>query len=410
MIEAIIAGDNRQRSSLNQAILALEDGTILKGQAFGASREVVFELVFNTSLTGYQEILTDASYHNQGVLFTSVHIGNTGINTEDYESTTPQVSAVVIRSLSPVISSWRAQRSLADWLEEYDVPGISEIDTRFLTRRLRERGTMKAALSTMVSGSINSGKNNDNHTGKRLVEMARQWHGLDGIDLVRKVTCSQPYTWLGDAASQWIEPTTRDLTKAPRVVLYDFGSKRNILRHLAAKGAQVLVVPAYTSIQEVLSCQPNAIVLSNGPGDPAGLPEIIGITRQLIDCGVPLFGICLGHQLIARALGGETRRLKFGHHGGNHPVKDLRTSGVLITSQNHNYVVSSESLDPGEVEITHLSLNDGSVEGLRLRYKPVFSVQFHPEAAPGPHDAHDLFAEFWNNIVSDYKGKQGEKS
>jgi carbamoyl-phosphate synthase small subunit len=394
-----------------EAILALEDGTVLQGQAFGARGEVVFELVFNTSMTGYQEILTDPSYRGQGVLFTSCHIGNTGINVEDYESATPQISAVVVRSLSPVFSNWRAQRPLAGWLEEYDVPGISEVDTRYLTRRLRERGTMKAALSTAAAGY------HRDELSERLVEIARQSPGLDGIDMVGQVTCSEPYLWLGDNASHWLlhgalerypcEPDRGAVD--PTIVVYDFGAKRNILRHLAACGCQPIVVPAYTPLQQTLSYRPDGIVLSNGPGDPAGLPEIVEIVRLLLESGVPLFGICLGHQLIGRALGGKTARLKFGHHGGNHPVKDKRTGRVLVTSQNHNYMVLDDSLDPQEVETTHISLNDGSLEGLRLKSKPVFGVQFHPEASPGPHDAHNLFAEFWDCVVSSCNQVRGTK-
>jgi carbamoyl-phosphate synthase small subunit len=370
--------------------LALEDGTILLGQPFGAAADAVFELVFNTSMTGYQEIITDPSYRGQGVLFTVSHIGNVGINLEDDESAAPQVSAVIVRSLSPAVSNWRASRDLSGWLAEQGVPGISGVDTRYLTRLLRDRGTMKAALSTQGTPP------------DQLLAMARAWPGLDGLDMVKAVTCAEPYHWLGDAGDRWVahEKTfevfrnLEGLEPGTRVVLYDFGAKSNIMRHLAAAGFQVTVVPADTPAATVLAMQPAGVLLSNGPGDPAGLPYAVEATRQLIEAGAPIFGICLGHQLIGRALGGSTSRLKFGHHGGNHPVQDLRTGRVAITAQNHNYQVDTASLDPAEVEITHLSLNDGSLEGMRLRHKPVFSVQYHPEAAPGPHDAHDLFAEF----------------
>lgn len=379
---------------MSTAVLALEDGTILSGEAFGAPADAVFELVFNTSLTGYQEILSDPSYHGQGVTFTTAHIGNVGVNLEDSEAQRPQAAAVVIRSLSRSVSSWRASASLSEWLARYGVPGISGIDTRFLTRKLRDGGVLKAALSTC--GMPPSG----------LLALARSWPGLDGCDTVREVTCSVPYTWQGDPGSAWVLPPRPGESssagsafragKPPlQVVAFDFGIKRNILRHLASLGAAVTVVPAYTSLGETLALRPDGIFLSNGPGDPAGLPEIVETVAGLVDSGLPVFGICLGHQIIGRALGGATTKLKFGHHSGNHPVKDLRTGRVMVTAQNHNYAVVPESLDPARVELTHLSLNDRTLEGLRLRDRPVFSVQFHPEAAPGPHDAHGLFAQFF---------------
>lgn len=371
------------------AHLVLEDGTVLPGQPFGAAADAVFELVFNTSMTGYQEIITDPSYRGQGVLFTVSHIGNVGINLEDDESAAPQVEAVVVRSLSPAVSSWRASRDLSGWLGEHGVPGISGLDTRYLTRLLRDCGTMKAALSTQGTPP------------EQLLDMARAWSGLDGLDMVKVVTCAEPYRWTGDAGDRWLARETLRVSKNPKglepgphVALYDFGAKRNIMRHLAAAGFRVTVVPADTPAAQALAMQPAGVILSNGPGDPAGLPYAVEATRQLIDFGVPIFGICLGHQLIGRALGGSTSRLKFGHHGGNHPVQDLRTGAVAITAQNHNYQVDIASLDAAEVEITHLSLNDGSLEGMRLRRKPVFCVQYHPEAAPGPHDSHGLFDEF----------------
>lgn len=384
---------------MNTAILALEDGTILSGQRFGAEGEAVFELVFNTSMSGYQEILSDPSYRGQGVLFTAPHIGNTGINLEDNESQYPQISAVVVRSLSPVVSSWRARGCLPDWLAEHGIQAISGVDTRYLTRKLRDQGTQRAALSTC-------GTDPD-----RLLAMARTWPGLDGRDMVTEVTCPQPYRWSGDPGDRWVgrpagEPGYDQSSQSTHLVVYDFGVKRNILRHLAASGAEVTVVPAGTPAERVLAMRPDGVVLSNGPGDPAGLSYAVSITRDLLAAGVPILGICLGHQLLGLALGGCTRRLKFGHHGGNHPVQDLRNGRVLITAQNHNYFVETDSLDASQVEVTHLSLNDGSLEGLRLRDRPVMSVQFHPEASPGPHDAHGLFAEFFA-LIRDWKQARG---
>ncbi len=377
---------------MNLATLVLQDGTTLTGQAFGAETDAVFELVFNTSMTGYQEILTDPSYRGQGVLFTVSHIGNVGINLEDDESAAPQVSAAVIRALSPVVSNWRSALPLSEWLAQHGVPGISGVDTRWLTRKLRDGGTQKAALSTRGTSP------------EKLLQMANEWPGLDGRDMVREVTCQEAYPWVDDAGAKWVRPVTSDQSsKKWKVVAFDFGIKENILRHLACYGANVTVVPADTTAQEVLALKPDGIFLSNGPGDPAGLPYAVEAVRGLIESGVPIFGICLGHQLIGRALGADTHRLKFGHHGGNHPVQYLPTSEVLITAQNHNYCVTPGDLNPDEVEITYKSLNDDSLEGMRMKKKPVFSVQFHPEAAPGPHDAHDIFDDFFALIA---KGNQ----
>jgi carbamoyl-phosphate synthase small subunit len=379
---------------MKSATLVLQDGTILEGAAFGATAEAVFELVFNTSMTGYQEILTDPSYKGQGVLFTVPHIGNVGINPEDYESTVPQASATVIRSLSPVVSNWRATTDLSSWLKKHGVPGISGVDTRFLTRKLRDGGTQKAALSTCGTPP------------EKLLQMARDWPGLDGLDMVKEVTCPELYRWEGDAGDKWVIPLYPPILirkmggrkGGVKIVAYDFGIKRNILRHLASYGANVTVVPADTSAKETLALNPDGVFLSNGPGDPEGLPYAVEAVHGLLEADVPILGICLGHQLLGMALGGAKRRLKFGHHGGNHPVKHLPSGKALITAQNHNYYIEADSLDPSEVEITYLSLNDNSLEGMRLKNKPVLSVQFHPEAAPGPHDAHDIFGEFFAMI------------
>ena len=401
---------------MNIATLVLQDGTILEGQAFGAETDAVFELVFNTSMTGYQEILTDPSYRGQGVLFTASHIGNVGINTEDYESDVPQVSAAVVRSLSPVVSNWRASLSLSDWLAGYGVPGISGVDTRWLTRTLRDGGIQKAALSTKGTPA------------ETLLAMARAWPGLDGRDMVKEVTCEEMYRWMGDKGDRWISdhreskignrgrlpdsqlpnPDPRVSNPKYRIIAYDFGIKKNILRHLASYGAHVTVVPADTTAAEVLEMKPDGIFLSNGPGDPAGLPYAVEAVRGLIESGVPIFGICLGHQLIGRALGANTHKLKFGHHGGNHPVGHVQTGKVLITSQNHNYCVTAGDLNSNEVEITYKSLNDDSLEGFRLKNKPVLSVQFHPEASPGPHDAHDIFAEFFGMMNEECRMRNAE--
>lgn len=381
------------------ATLVLEDGSIYHGAAFGAQTDTVFELVFNTSMTGYQEVLTDPSYKGQAVLFTVSHIGNVGINTEDYEAATPQISAVAVRALSPLTSNWRSSTDLSTWLAEHGVPGIAGIDTRAVTRKLRDGGTMKAALST-------HGTDADS-----LLKLAREWPGLDGRDMVKEVTCAEPYHWAGDAGDKWVEKVgtlegSKVETPKPlhlptlNVVLYDFGAKRNIARHLAAHGANVTIVPADTTAEEVLALKPDGVMLSNGPGDPAGLPYAAQAVRKLIDADLPIFGICLGHQMIGLALGGKTARLKFGHHGGNHPVQNLGTKRVYVTSQNHNFMVLPESLDTNQVEITHLSLNDGSLEGLKMKNKPVYCVQFHPEASPGPHDAHEIFAPFFEAMES----------
>jgi carbamoyl-phosphate synthase small subunit len=375
------------------AVLVLQDGTILQGQPFGADADAVFELVFNTSMTGYQEILTDPSYRGQAVLFTCPHIGNVGINLEDNESAFPQVSAAVVRSLSHLTSNWRAKCCLSDWLAEHGVPGISGVDTRYLTRKLRDGGTQKAALSTR--GTL----------PEKLLEMVNEWPGLDGRDTVKEITCPKLYPWEGDLGDKWVHrSSTASLvgSKAPQssihIVAYDFGIKRNILRHLASYGARVTVVPADTSAGDVLKLDPDGVFLSNGPGDPEGLPYAVDAVRGLLDSTVPILGICLGHQLLGMAVGGRKRRLKFGHHGGNHPVKHLPTGNVCITAQNHNYYIETDSLDPAKVEVTYLSLNDNSLEGMRLKGRLVLSVQFHPEAAPGPHDAHDVFGEFFDHI------------
>lgn len=387
------------------AILVLADGTIFHGQSFGAATTVVGEVVFNTSLTGYQEVITDPSYRGQMVCMTLPHVGNTGVNAEDLESDKPQITAFIVREVSPVVSNWRANETLPGYLERNGIPGISGVDTRALTRHLREKGVLHAALCT-----------DGRHTVEQLLHLAQTWEGLDGRDLVREVTCQETYHWIDGTQVEWTpvsagkaEPATMPNAQAhaPHVVAYDFGIKHNILRRLTSHGLRVTVVPANTSAGEVLALQPDGIFLSNGPGDPAGVPYAAQAVSELLNTQIPTFGICLGHQIIGLALGGETYKLKFGHHGSNQPVSDSGATNVQITAQNHNYAVNEGTL-PSNVEITHRNLNDGTVEGLRLTDRPVFSVQYHPEASPGPHDADLLFARF-ANLVKQQAGANPQK-
>ncbi len=373
-----------------RARLALEDGSVWHGRAFGAVGTRPGEVVFNTSMTGYQEILTDPSYAGQIVVMTAPQIGNTGTNAEDDEARRAFLSGFVVRELSPRVSNWRATLDLSTWLARQGVVGISEVDTRAITRRLRDKGSMKGVIST------------DEHlSDDELVARARAWHGLDGVDLVRTVTCEEAYHWPDPTPPEWEfrqwQPTHPYRTRDPlplrfHVVAYDFGIKHNILRRLVSHGCRVTVVPAHTTAEEVLALAPDGVLLSNGPGDPAAIPYAVEATRRLLG-RVPLFGICLGHQILGQALGGRTYRLKFGHHGGNQPVKHLPTGRVEISAHNHNFAVDPDTLPP-EVEVTHVNLNDGCCEGLRHAHLPAMSVQYHPEAGPGPHDADPLFAEF----------------
>jgi carbamoyl-phosphate synthase small subunit len=383
--------NSEKRFKKVKALLVLQDGAVYEGEAFGAAATVVGEVVFNTSLTGYQEIITDPSYRGQMVCMTLAHVGNTGVNAEDVESDQPQVTAFIVREVSPVISNWRANETLHDYLARHGIPGISEVDTRALTRRLREKGVLHGALCT--DGS---------HTADELLALARSWQGLDGRDLVQEVTCAEPYNWIDGTRVEWTpvpagrgEPAAVTHTEEgqPLVVAYDFGVKQNILRRLTSHGLRVTVVPAATPASEVLAMQPDGIFLSNGPGDPAAVPYAATAVHKLLETGIPTFGICLGHQIIGLALGARTYKLKFGHHGGNQPVSDVDVTNVQITAQNHNYAVDESTLPPN-VEVTHRNLNDGTVEGLRLRDRPAFCVQYHPEASPGPHDADLLFARF----------------
>ena len=376
------------------ATLALEDGTILRGESYGADGQVCAEVVFNTSLSGYQEIISDASYRGQMIAFTCPHIGNVGVNEQDYESERAQCHAVIACEIETMPSNWRATQSLPDWLRAQNVIAIGGVDTRLLTRRIRERGVMKGVVSTVDDDA------------ERLMQKARAWEGLDGRDLVREVTCDEMYAW-GEGTQSEFSPLSRSNSAAAveanvgaHVVVYDFGVKRNILRRLVSHGCRVSVVPAMTRSEETLSLKPDGILLSNGPGDPAALPYAANAVRELLESDVPMFGVCLGHQLLGIALGAHTYKLKFGHHGGNHPVQHMRTGRIAITAQNHNYGVELHSLDQRRVEITHCSLNDGCVEGMRLKDQPVFSVQYHPESSPGPHDSDDLFGEFMRLVKS----------
>jgi carbamoyl-phosphate synthase small subunit len=376
----------------NDAILALEDGRIFRGRAWGAPGERTGELVFNTSMMGYQEILTDPSYAGQIVTMTYPLIGNYGANLEDVESRRPFVEGFVVREYSEVSSNWRAGMTLDEYLKRHGIAGISEIDTRALVRHIREKGAMRACLSSVDLDESS------------LVEKARKAPQMLGLSLVDEVTCGDPYEWSSIQDVQTtLDPITAlrsqiDCALLPgeeefRVVAYDFGIKYYILRYLAAAGCNVTVVPAQTCADDVLSLAPDGIFLSNGPGDPSASPGIVAEINKLITAA-PVFGICLGHQLLGIAFGGKTYKLKFGHRGGNQPVKNLRSERIEITSHNHGFAVDPDSLNPNEIELTHFNLNDGCLEGMRHKSLPVFSVQYHPEAGPGPHDATYLFHEF----------------
>ena len=368
------------------AVLALEDGTWYQGVAAGAHGEARGEVVFNTSMTGYQEVLTDPSYAGQIVTMTAPQIGNYGVAAADQESGRPQVAGFVMRDPSPVASNWRAQGTLRDYLVTHNIIAIGDIDTRALTRTLRSAGVMRGVIAT---GAVDPAV---------LVERARAIPRMEGSDLVKEVTCREPYDFtlsLADVVSQtsFATPPLRQAQRPLRVAAYDFGIKTNILRRLAAHGCEVRVFPATTPAAEVLDWEPDGIFLSNGPGDPAAVTYAIRSIKTLVDTAKPMFGICLGHQLLGLALGAETYKLKFGHRGANHPVKELDSGAIEITSQNHGFAVSPESV-PDTARVTHLNLYDGTIEGLRHVDKPIYSVQYHPEASPGPHDADYLFKQF----------------
>ena len=369
--------------SAQRSLLALEDGAVFEGRSFGFLGEKTGELVFNTSMTGYQEILTDPSYKGQIVIMTYPLIGNYGVNEEDIESQGPKVEGFIIKEHSTLFSNWRGDKCLSDYLIKHHIMGVEGMDTRALTKHIRSAGAMKAILST------------EDLDRDRLVEKAKISPGLIGRDLVKEVTCEKPYQWKIENDPQFSNsnPRSQPSHVRPKVLVMDYGVKYNILRSLRDWNCEVMVLPASSSLESILSYQPDGVLLSNGPGDPEGVPYAIETVRQLIG-KKPIFGICLGHQLLGLALGGKTFKLKFGHRGANQPVKDLKTGRVMITSQNHGFCVDPDSLNPDEIELTQINLNDHTSEGMRHKRLPIFSVQYHPEASPGPHDTHYLFEEF----------------
>ena len=370
-----------------QATLALEDGRIFRGTGYGAKAECYGEVVFNTSLTGYQEIFTDPSYAGQIVVLTNPQIGNYGTNAADAEATRPYIEGLVVREFSPISSNWRSEQVTDEYLERFNVPVIAEIDTRALVRHLRTYGVMRGVISSIETDPA------------LLIEKARTIPKMEGLDLASMVSTKTRYEWdAQDPRNQTGDSLlTKDQFEAGdepmHVVAYDFGIKQNILRMLTREGCRVTVVPAKTTAEEVLALNPDGVFFSNGPGDPEPL-EYAQENIRKIQGKAPMFGICLGHQLFGLALGGSTYKLKFGHHGGNHPIKNKRTGKVEITAQNHNFAVDPDSLDKKTVEMTHYNLNDNTLAGLRHKTDPMFSVQYHPEAGPGPHDSHYLFKEF----------------
>jgi carbamoyl-phosphate synthase small subunit len=380
--------------NLTKAILALEDGSVFHGQGFGARASACGEVCFNTSMTGYQEILTDPSYKGQIITMTYPLIGNYGVNAVDVESWRPHAAGFVIRELSPVVSNWRADCSLAEYLEKNGIPGIQGIDTRALTKKLRVRGALNGFISP------------EEIADAEAVSCAKNWPGLAGVDYVREVTHQSAFNWdekdEQSAAFDLVRGTKNTGARDARkplppadipIVAFDYGMKYNILRRLRQHGFATRVLPATASATDALNHKPAGIFLSNGPGDPAALDYIVREVKVLVDTGIPIFGICLGHQILGQAFGGKTFKLKFGHRGGNQPVKDLESGRVEITSQNHGYAVDPKTL-PSDVAVTRINLNDRTVEGMSHKTKPVFCVQYHPEASPGPHDSTPLFADF----------------
>jgi carbamoyl-phosphate synthase small subunit len=384
------------QQKLVPALLALEDGTLWPGYGFGAMGQTSGEIVFNTSLTGYQEILTDPSYHGQLITMTLPHIGNIGTTPEDDESGRVWAAGLIIRQLSPIVSNWRSRQSLPDYLAERGVVAITDVNTRALVRHIRTHGAMNAAISSTTTNPA------------EVLALARAARDMNGLDLAREVSCVEPYHWA--EAQDWWQPGNGDQSSVNgkqlsgdggrfHVVAYDFGIKRNILRLLAAQGCRVTVVPATTTAAEVLALKPDGIFLSNGPGDPAACTYAIAAVRELLG-QKPIFGICLGHQILGLALGAETYKLKFGHRGGNQPVQVTATNEVQISSHNHGFAVDASTL-PANVTVSHLNLNDNCCEGLSAPEHKAYSVQYHPESSPGPHDSDELFAKFIELMQSD---------
>jgi carbamoyl-phosphate synthase small subunit len=388
-------------STVKPALLALEDGSVYHGRAFGADATIAGECVFNTSMTGYQEIVTDPSYFGQIVTLTAPMIGNYGVNDEDTEASAPRASGLVVRELSPIVSNWRANSSLDAYLRKYGIPGISDVDTRAITKKLRVDGAMKCCLTTIPMSDADA------------VARAKNWHDMAGSDYVKDTTCREPFIWGASDPSRFNAPyvpvgTTLGLANTPakrfRVAAFDFGAKHTIFRKLVNHGFDVQVFPATATAEQIREHAPDGVFLSNGPGDPAALAYIHKTVTGLVP-EFPIFGICLGHQMITHALGGTTYKLKFGHRGGNQPVKNLETGKVSITAQNHGFATDPASLERGGAVVTEINLNDNTVEGLRHKALPIFSVQYHPEAAPGPNDADPLFTDFYRLIEQRKAGK-----
>lgn len=380
-------------SDVKPALLVLVDGTVYRGYAFGASGTAIGEVVFNTGMTGYQEVLTDPSYRGQIVTFTYPELGNTGVNPDDEESQGPQVKGAIARNIAHIPSNWRSTQSLPDYLKTHNIPGIYGIDTRALTRKLRTIGSMNGGISTEILDAA------------ELLRRVQAAPSMAGQNLTKEVTTAEIYEWSDPTSDAWeFVPKSFDEGEGLTVVAIDFGIKRNILRRLASYGCRIIVVPSTTSAKEILKYNPDGIFLSNGPGDPAAVEEGIATAKALLEAQKPMFGICMGHQILGLSLGAETFKLKFGHRGLNQPA-GLRQK-VEITSQNHGFAIDAESLSTDEIEITHFNLNDQTVAGLRHKTLPIFSVQYHPEASPGPHDADYLFEKF----VTSMKEHQAQKA
>tara|TARA_B100000686_G_scaffold354052_1_gene462396 strand:- start:1768 stop:2979 length:1212 start_codon:yes stop_codon:yes gene_type:complete len=390
---------NEDRYSLKKpdgatGLLILADGTLFWGEGIGAEGYAIGEVCFNTSMTGYQEILTDPSYAAQIITFTFPHVGNIGTNQEDIETSKPWARGLILRADITEPSNWRAKQNLTCWLKEHGLIGVSGVDTRKITRLIRSKGAPTGVVCNSPSGQFNL---------PELTEFVRQWSGLEGLDLASEVTCKETYSW---DETIWSKSNgfQKQLKPSSHVVAIDFGVKRNILRSLASVGCKVTVVPADTNAENILQLHPDGIFLSNGPGDPAATGSYaVPVVKHLLGCGLPMFGICLGHQILALALGAKTKKMHLGHRGSNHPVKNLKTGRVEITSQNHGFVVDDANL-PANIEISHISLFDGSIEGIRVPNKPIFSVQYHPEASPGPQDSFYLFDTFKKMLLLEGKG------